>query len=190
MSFELRILLIPITLLVSIGVGARMTYGQVRMEQVVQTQKSKSTQSQSDKSNPASANDCSLLTSAMLEKALGQAQSGKPQAQEGPPMYGGASGWICTYYVGTQNHGGAKVVFSVYTEASAAKAKQDFDTYAIVADNSRGKPSIGDSAYWVAPDTNSLFIYVLKGKVHFSIELMPVNEKQLRDLAAEVAARI
>ena len=167
-----------------------MTYGQVRLERVAQTEKSKSTQGQSEKTNPASANDCSLLTSAMLEKALGQALSGKPLAQEAPPMYGGASGWNCTYYVGQQNHGGLMVQFSVYTEASAAKAKQDFDTYAVAADDSRGKPSIGDSAYWVVPNKTTLLLFVLKGKVHFNLALTPANEKQLADLAAQVAAHI
>ena len=189
MNSKLTVVLIPAVLLLSIGGGARMA----------RAQQNKSTQSQSDKTNPAPANDCSLVTPAMLEKVLGQSVMGKPEAQKTPPMYGGAWGWNCTYYVGYQNHGGVKVEFSVYTEESAAKAKQDFDTYAIAADDSRGKPSIGDAAYWVEPggskkvadnSKKTLLIFVLKGKVHFNLELIPANEKQLTDLAAAVAAGI
>ena len=149
--------------------------------------------------SPAGGNDCSLVTPAMLNKTLGQPMTGKPEVQKAPPMYEGAWGWHCTYSVGYQNHGGVKVEFSVYTEASAAKARQDFDAYAIAADDARGKPSVGDGAYWVEPDASkrasdtskkTLFLYVLKGKVHFSLELTPANEKQLSELAAAVAASI
>ena len=89
-----------------------------------------------------------------------------------------------------------RVDFSVYAETTAAKAKQDFDRYAVAADYSRGKPSIGDSAYWVEPTKQTLAIFVLKGKVHFSIsvhfsiKMTTADEKKLKDLAAAVAAGI
>ncbi|MBV9182300.1 MAG: hypothetical protein JO356_13400 [Acidobacteria bacterium] len=183
MNLELRILLIPLTLLAFVGVGARITYGQVPLEQVAQTEKS-------DKTSQASANDCSLLTSAMIQKVLGQSVTAKPEAQKAPPMYGGEWGWNCTYHVGYANHGGVEVQFSIYTEATAAKAKQDFDTYSVAAEQSKGKPSIGDSAYWVQASDTDLILYVLKGKVHFSLAVTRAKEKQLADLASEVAARI
>jgi hypothetical protein len=77
----------------------------------------------------------------MLEKALGGSFRGDPPGKA-MPMYGGAEGSSCTY-----RSQGVRVDFAVYSEATAAKAKQDFDKYSIAADNSRGKPSIGDSAY-------------------------------------------
>jgi len=112
-------------------------------------------------------------------------------------MYGGACGWSCSYIVEHGNDGIVRIELTVYTEASSAKAKQDFDTYAITADDSKGKPSIGDSAYWVkshassdrALDSNH-DLFVLKGNVHFSISMTPANEQQLKDLAAAVAAGI
>jgi hypothetical protein len=192
-------LVLTTALLLFVGGGERMAYAGVRPDRMTGTLQDKSIQSQSDRTNAAPANDCSLLTPAMLKKVLGQSELGKPEAQKVPPMYGGAWGWNCTYYLGYQNHGGVKVEFSVYTEESAAKAKQDFDTYAIAADDSRGKPSIGDAAYWVEPGTSkrvtdnskkTLLIFVLKGKVHFNLQLTPTNDKQLADLAAAVAAGI
>jgi hypothetical protein len=70
-------------------------------------------------------------------------------------MYGGACGWSCSYIVEHGNDGIVRIELTVYTEASSAKAKQDFDTYALAADDSKGKPSIGDSAYWVKSHASS-----------------------------------
>lgn len=165
---------ISAALLVFLGVGAPMTYGQAP---------------------PDGGGACSVLTPIMLREAFGQPVTGKPEAQKALPMYGGASGWNCTYSVGEPSQR-VKVEFTVYTEASAAKAKQDFNTYSNAADVARGKPSIGDGAYWVEPTKRTLALYVLKGKVHFSLQahfsldVKPANEKQLSELAAAVAASI
>lgn len=168
MDVNRRIPLISAALLVFLGGGVQMTYGQAP---------------------PAGGNDCSLVTPEMLSKTLGQPMTRKPEARNAMPMYGGAPGWSCTYFVGPQTQG-VKVEFSIYTEASAAKARQDFEKYSVAADAARGKPSIGDGAYWVAATKNTVILYVLKGKVHFSIQMRPANEKQLTELAAAVAARI
>jgi len=174
MDLNRRTPLISAALLVFLGGGARMTYGQVP---------------------PTGGTDCSLVTPAMLNKTFGQPMTGKPEVEKALPMYGGASGWHCTYSVGNPTQR-VKVEFSVYTEASAAKARQDFNTYSVAADVARGKPSIGDGAYWVEPTKKTLALYVLKGKVHFSLqahfsqEVGPANEKQLSELAAAVAAGI
>ncbi|HEV8047410.1 MAG TPA: hypothetical protein VGP35_06765 [Terriglobales bacterium] len=147
--------------------------------------------SRTDNNKAATATSCSLLTAGTIEKVMGQSLWGNPQARTAPPMYGGASGSSCTYIVGA-----VRIELTVYTEASSAKAKQDFDTYGLTANDSKGKPSIGDSAYWVEPHTSkssrdsSLSLFVLKGKVHFSIKMTPANEKQLKDLAAAAAAGI
>ncbi len=133
------------------------------------------------------ADGCSMLTPAMIEKVLGGNLRGDPP-QKAMPWYGGASGWSCRYF--SSDRRDVRVDFIVYAEASTAKAKQDFDTYSIAADSSRGKPSIGDSAYWVTPTKQEPLIYVLKGKVRFSLGMRPANEKQLKDLATAVAAGI
>lgn len=160
--------LISAALLVFLGGVAQITYGQA---------------------SQAGGNDCSLVTPAMLNKTLGQPMTRKPDAQKALPMYGGAPGWTCTYVVGAQNQE-VDVQFAVYTEASAAKARQDFEKYAVAANDARGKPSIGDGAYWVEATKKTVILYVLKGKVHFSIQMRPSNEKQLTELAAAVAATI
>jgi hypothetical protein len=183
MESKFSVVLTTAALCVVIGGGLQTAPAKPRL---AQTQQNKTAPTGSDnKTSPAA--DCSLLTPAMLEKVLGVSfRAASPE--KALPMYGGAPGWSCTYHGGIPER--ARVDFSVYAETSPAKAKQDFDKYAIAADNSKGKPSIGDSAYWVQPTKTTLSIFVLKGKVHFSISMNPGNENQLKDLAAAVAAGI
>jgi hypothetical protein len=184
MDSKFKLVLITAALFVVIGSGVHVASAN---PPVAQTQQNKTTPSGTDNNKTASAPDCSLLTPTMLEKTIGDSfRADTPQ--KALPMYGGASGWSCSYH-GT-SPGGVRVDFAIYAEESAAKAKQDFDKYSIAADNSKEKPSIGDSAYWVAPTKITLSIFVLKGKIHFSISMHPGNEKQLKDLASTVAARI
>jgi hypothetical protein len=150
-----------------------------------------------DNNKTATPTSCSLLTAGTIEKVLGKSLWGNPQARKAPPMYGGAWGWSCSYILEHGTQGIARIELTVYTETSPAKAKQDFDTYAFTADASKGKPSIGDSAYWVKSHASSdraldsnLDLFVLKGNVHFSIKMTPMNEEQLKDLAAAVAAGV
>jgi len=134
--------------------------------------------------------DCSVLTPAMIEKATGQPFRGKIETHKAMPMYGGAWGWSCTYFASM------RIEFSIYAEASSAKAKQDFDKLSIGADESKGKPSIGESAFWSNTDSTDPYLYVLKGKAYFLVSMSGTkrgDEKQMRetrDLAAAVAARI
>jgi hypothetical protein len=153
--------------------------------------------STTDNNKAATATSCSLLTAGTIEKVLGKSLWGTPQARKAPPMYGGAWGWSCSYIAEHGNPGIVQIELTVYKEASSAKAKQDFDTYAITADDSKGKPSIGDSAYWVKSHGSSdrvldsnRDLFVLKGNVYFNIRMTPANEQQLKDLAAAVAAGI
>ena len=184
---KLKLALITGALLPIIGGGARMGYANAQPARMAQTQQNK---------NAVSTPGCSLLTPAMIAKVLGEPAPGNPEAEKTMPMYGNAGGWRCTYKAqGSQ--GKIKIEFVVYEEASAAKAKQDFDKYSVAADDSKGKPSIGDSAYWVTPTRAEPLIYVLKGKVHFSLGTRiggnPATEaqlKQVKDLATAVAARI
>lgn len=190
MESKVNVVLITAALFVVIGGGVQMASASPRLARAAQTQQNKTAPTGTDnKTSPAA--DCSLLTPTMLEKVLGDSfRADSPE--KALPMYGGASGSSCTY----RSRGGVRVDFSVYAETTAAKAKQDFDKYAIAADDSRGKPLIGDSAYWVEPTKQTLAIFVLKGKVHFSIsvhfsiKMTTADEKQLKDLAAAVAAGI
>lgn len=123
-------------------------------------------------------------------KSHGQPFRGKIETHKAMPMYGGAWGWSCTYFASM------RIEFSIYAEASSAKAKQDFDKLSIGADESKGKPSIGESAFWSNTDSTDPYLYVLKGKAYFLVSMSGTkrgDEKQMRetrDLAAAVAARI
>jgi hypothetical protein len=86
--------------------------------------------------------------------------------------------------------GGVRIDFTVYTEASSAEAKRQFEKYSVAADDSKGKPSIGDSAYWVTDAKQEPYLYVLKGKVHFSIGMRLPNETQMKSLAVAAASGI
>lgn len=127
---------------------------------------------------------CSPLTTAIVEKVLGQHIASEP-AHKIMAMYGGASGCGCTYH--GQN---VRIDFSIYDEASLAEAKKAFYTYSVAADESKGKPAIGDSAYWVTDAKQEPYLYVLKGKVHFSIGMSLGNETKMKDLAGAVASAI
>lgn len=136
------------------------------------------------------ASGCAMLTPAMIEKVLGQAVRVN-DTHKAMPMYGGAWGSSCDY-----RGEGVRIDFVVYEEATAAKAKQDFDKLSIGADESAGKPSIGESAFWNNTDSTHPYLYVLKDKVYFLVSMSGTkrgDEKQMRetkDLAAAAAARI
>lgn len=186
MESKFNVVLITAALFVVIGGGVQMASANPRLARVAQTQQNKTAPTETDhKTSPAT--DCSLLTPMMVGKVVGISVRGD-SPEKALPMYGGASGWSCTYRGGIPES--VRVDFAVYSEMSPAKAKQDFDKYSVAADDSKGKPSIGDSAYWVNISKTTLAIFVLKGKVHFSITMRPANEKQMQDLANEVAAQI
>ena len=186
MESKFKVVLITATLFLVMRGGVEMASAHPPLPRMARTQQNKAAPAESD-AKTSSGTDCSLLTPMMLGKVLGDSfRATSPE--KALPMYGGAPGWSCTYH--GMSPGGVRVDFAVYSEASAAKAKQDFDKYSVAADNSRGKPSVGDSAYWVNISKTTLAIYVLKGKVHFSITMRPANEKQMQDLANAVAAQI
>jgi hypothetical protein len=188
MNSKLKLVLITAALLVLAGSSARSAYPGGRPERAAQSHGNETASSKTDANKTTPTDYCSLLTRATIEKTLGQPLEGNPKAQKEPPMYVGAQGWSCTYYVGPENHGRVKVNLSIEAQASPANAKQDFDKLAIGADVSKGRPSIGDSAFWF--DSKAPYIWVLKGKFYFSIEIDGGTEKQAKELAAAVAARM
>ena len=129
------------------------------------------------------ADNCALLTPAQIQKVLGQ-PFGAPGESKWPPAYGKQPwGTQCQY--DSQKGPETKVTFIVYIEQTAAEAKQTFDKLSMWFP-AKSKPAIGDSAYM----DNSHAIHVLKGKVRYYISIDPANEKQAKDLAASIAARI
>ncbi|HEV2315000.1 MAG TPA: hypothetical protein VGR94_06820 [Candidatus Acidoferrales bacterium] len=129
------------------------------------------------------ADNCALLTPAQIQKVLGQ-PFGAPGESKWPPAYGKQPwGTQCQY--ASQKGPNTKVTFIVYFEQTAAEAKQTFDKLSMWFP-AKSKPTIGDSAYM----DNSHAIHVLKGKVRYYISIDPANEKQAKDLAASIAARI
>jgi hypothetical protein len=166
MNSKIKLMPITVAIVLFIGTNARMAIAQGKT------------------SSSASGSGCPVLTSAMVEKVLGQQVQSSP-AERTLSMYGGASGWSCRY-----RGGGARIDFSVYIEASSQEAKREFDIYSVAADASKGKPSIGDSAYWVTDAKQEPYLYVLKGKVHFSIGMTPANETQMKSLAGAAASGI
>lgn len=187
MNPRVKLVLMTAALLTVIVSGTGMAHPKARQQRTAQTDAKKSDPSVAAGRKASPASGCSLLTPAMIKKVLGDSfRSNAPR--KAMPWYGGAWGWSCQYSSVDQRD--AKIDFVVYAEASPTKAKQDFDKYSIAADSSKGNPSIGDSAYWVTPTKKEPLIYVLKGKVRFSLGIIPANEKQLKDLAAAVAAGI
>lgn len=126
---------------------------------------------------------CSLLTPAQIQKVLGQ-PFGAPTIGAWPPAFG-AQPWGSQCSYSSQKGPHMTVDFIVYVDASPSEAKDTFDKLTMWL-TPKSKPAIGDSAYI---DTHGA-IHVLKDKVRYYISLEPKNEKQMKDLAASVAARI
>lgn len=126
---------------------------------------------------------CSLLTPVQIQKVLGQPFDA-PTIGAWPPAFG-TQPWGSQCRYSSQKGPHMAVTFIVYVDASASEAKQTFDklTMWFVP---KSKPAIGDSAYIDAKGA----IHVLKGKTRYYISVEPANEKQVKDLALSIAARI
>jgi hypothetical protein len=126
---------------------------------------------------------CSLLTPAQIQKVVGQPFSA-PIMTAAPPAFAKQSwGSNCRYSSQDGEH--VLVSLIVYMDESPAEAKQTFDKLSLWY-AAKSKPAVGDSAYI---DSHGA-IHGLTGKVRYYISLDPQNEKQLKDLAASVAAMI
>lgn len=126
---------------------------------------------------------CSLLTPAQIQKVIGQ-PFGAAAESKWPPAYGKQPwGSHCEYT--SQKGPNVTVTFIAYAESSADVAKQTFEKLSMWFPP-KSKQTIGDSAYI---DSGGA-IHVLKGKIRYYISMSPANEKQLKDLAESVAARI
>lgn len=128
-------------------------------------------------------NECSPLPPAQIQKVLGQ-PFGEPDKTKAPPAFGRQPwGTHCTY---NSQKGHVRVVFIIYTDASAAEAKQTFERL-MMWFPAKSKPSgIGDSAYI----DSSGAIHVLKGKTRYFVSVDPGDENHLKELASSVAAHL
>ena len=131
-----------------------------------------------------SANECSPLSPAQIQKVIAQ-PFGEPDKAQAPPAFGKQPwGTHCTY--DSQKGTKVRVDFIIYTDASAAEAKQTFERL-MMWFPAKSKPSgIGDSAYI---DSRGA-IHVLKGKTRYFLSLDPGDETHLKDLASSVAAHL
>ena len=133
---------------------------------------------------------CSLLTPGQLERVLGQPfelsdRSLAPASHPGQPP-----GRECDYTA--QKGATRKVVFIAFVDASAAQARETYDKLTSWLATKSRLSGLWDEAYL---DDNHA-IHVLKGKVRYYISIVPFGavtsekEKQLRDLAAIIAAQV
>ena len=165
-----------------------------RLAQAREQPTGKKTVAPTTQNKTAGTSGCALLSVTALEKTLGAVFQDPPSEAKAPPAYDGAWGWSCQFFSEPPFPKGhqTSVDLLIYTEASAAKARQTFDKAApFFRDSSKAKPSgIGDSAYWQTGGQSELTIHVLKGKCHFSISMQPTDEKRLLQLASALAARL
>lgn len=142
--------------------------------------------------SPAPGHECAFLPISLLEKTFGQKFEDEPMKTPMPPAYDGAAGTTCRFSPQppfTKAH--PTVDFTIFVEASAAKAKETFDKAgAFFADKSKPAPSgLGDEAYWQT-DSDEPQLHVLKGKAHYSLGIEPANDGQLVGLARAITARL
>lgn len=130
------------------------------------------------------ANECSELSPAQIQKVLGH-PFGEADKTQAPPAFGKQPwGAHCTY--ASQKGTNVRVDFIIYTDASAAEAKQTFERL-MMWFPAKSKPSgIGDSAYI---DSRGA-IHVLKGKTRYFLSVDPRDESHLKELASSVAANL
>ena len=129
---------------------------------------------------------CSLLSAAEVSKTLGRDYD-SPQKTVAPrPYQNTASGTDCNYLAK-----GSKLWFRAYVDPSPADAKDLFARLSKFYGRQTPVAGLGDEAYF----DESHALHIRSGKVRFYLNLAPVDsasavEKQLKDLASRVAARL
>jgi len=129
---------------------------------------------------------CSLLPVAEVTKTLGRTYD-SPQKSVAPrPFANTATGTDCNYLAK-----GSKLWFRAYVDPSPSEATELFAKLSKFYGRQTPVTSLGDEAYF----DQAHALHVRKGKVRFYLNLDPVDsasavEKQLKDLASRVAARL
>lgn len=137
---------------------------------------------------------CALLPGAQLEKVLQEAYAPPTKSTAPAAFPGGVSGTECDYRNDSYRTGRGlprKVVFIVYVDASPAVAKDNFNkltTFFGSLGTNTPLPGLGDAAY----RDSGYAIHVVKGKVRYYINIIPIGEKekQLKDLVTWVAGQL
>ena len=138
---------------------------------------------------PLPSDVCTLLSSAQLQKTMGQ-PFGPATEAEAPAAYRGqSSGKNCTYVTQKDHHLVVTLIF--YVDKSPSEAKETFEKLSMWFPPKSRPSGIGDSAYL---DSNHA-IHVLKGSDRYFISIgsrasEAAREKQEQELATAVAAEI
>lgn len=133
------------------------------------------------------ADACSLLTVDMLSKETGQTYNAPEKSVAPRPFPNTVQGTDCTYKK-SKGASESKLMFRIYVDPSSAAAA---DLFAKLSKYFPGTPvnGVGDQAYI---DKNH-GIHILKGRVRFFLEMddfTSSTEKQLKDLATQIAAKL
>lgn len=128
---------------------------------------------------------CSLLTPAAVSKALG-GTFGSPEKSVAPrPFANTAQGADCHY-----SSGGKKLWFRAYADSSPSESADLFAKLSKFYGTPKPVAGVGDEAYFDAKDDA---LHVRKGRVRYYLNLNPMSpaaEKQLTDLASQVAGQL
>jgi hypothetical protein len=141
----------------------------------------------SAKATEPPADVCSLLTLDMLSKETGQTYDAPEKSVAPRPFPNTVEGTDCTYKK-SKDARERRVLLRIYVDPSPAAAA---DLFAKLSKYFPGTPvnGVGDQAYI---DKNH-GLHVLKGKVRFFLqmgEFNPSTEKQLEDMAAQIAGKL
>jgi hypothetical protein len=143
---------------------------------------------QSTRATEPPADLCSLLPAAELSKTLGQAYD-SPQKSVAPrPFANTNTGTDCMYKRSKDAREG-KLQFRAYVDPSPSAAADLFARLGKFYAPPTPVTGVGDQAYF---DKNH-GLHILKGKVRFYIamdDFTPANEKQVVNLARQVAGRL
>lgn len=144
---------------------------------------------QSARAADAPAAPCSLLSTTEVSKTLGKTYGAAQKSVAPRPYQNSVTGTDCTY---SPNGAGKDLLFRVYFDHSLAEATDLFARLKIFYSPPTPVPGIGDEAYFDPRHG----LHVRKGNVRFFLNLgneddsAPANQKQLTDLASQVAGQL
>jgi hypothetical protein len=129
---------------------------------------------------------CSLLPAAEVSKTLGQTYDAPQKSVAPRPYVNTSEGTDCSYLAK-----GSKLWLRAYVDPSPAAAAELFAKVSKFYGVPTPVSGLGDEAYFDKDHA----LHVRKGKVRFYLNLDPVNsvpavEKQLKDLASRIIARL
>lgn len=129
---------------------------------------------------------CSLLPAGDVSKTLGKTYDAAERSEAPRPYANTNTGTDCHYHAKNSTFW-----FRAYVDPSPAASKELFARLSMFYGQSTPVTGLGDEAYFDAQHA----IHVRKGKVRYYLNLDPLGtpaatEKQLKDLATEVAGKL